>query len=287
MRTIITPKTEKNNVRDNFRNEIYEMIKVTIGANYVLGIPRAFVKYTGTLEAGLLLSQLIHWTPRARRKDGFIYKSFPEWYEEIFLSAHKIKKAAELLKDKGVLDMKKEMANGSETWHYRLDTERFKDSFQEFLMTEGFLDIGQEIRELAVEVLPSANHLIAPRPGSGIEASLRKLIQNIPASKAEDDSLLRLCEFVNDGTYTPDDIGRCAEWILKNFDLIAVTPSAIEKRMPTFLAKQKAGLLNKPRYETSAQRTERIYAQRNNEHLVREATILREQSPYKSKFKPL
>jgi hypothetical protein len=97
---------------------------------------------TGSLEGGMFLSQLIYWADKGGNKEGWFYKSYPEWYEECFLSEYQIRKLAKDFADKGFLETILKKANGSPTLHYRInrdalanwilknlsiDTERFKN----------------------------------------------------------------------------------------------------------------------------------------------------------------
>jgi hypothetical protein len=265
--------SELNGKKDAFRERINGLIGDSLGNNYVLGIPQSFIKYTGSLEAAAFLAQMVHWTPRAKRRDGFIFKKNAEWFDETGLKRYSLSTAAKTLEAKGVLQMQKMMAYGSPTWHYRLDMEAFERSFREFLES-GISPKNKQLRksaggDAAIETQLESNIkteevAIAVREVSDIETGLRTLIQNIPPTRAEEDALDRLCGLVENGTYTGEDIAGCAKWIVEAFDMVTVTPASIEKRMMTYLAKKGSGVLDKPRYETGAQRSERINRERNS-----------------------
>lgn len=243
--------SEKKNA---FRDHIYKLNKDATGNNYGVNIPQTFIKFTGSLDAAAFLAQMIHWTPRATRQDGFVFKKNAEWFEETGLKRVRIGTAAKALAAIGILEMKKLMAYGSPTWHYRLDTAAFENSFHEFLESGAARATKQKglgLRKTTGVDAESETQLendieteevaIAVRGVSDIEAALRTLIQNIPPKKTEEDALARLCGFVENGTYTPDDIAGCAKWILKTFDMIAVKPTSIEDKLPTYLAKKIFG----------------------------------------------
>lgn len=102
----------------------YPDIRATLlalaGTQNRIVIDKAFVQFTGSLEAAILLSQLLYWTPRAGRPDGFIAKSSKEWASELFLSEYAIRKAREHLENMGILETKVMRWNGSPTLHYRI-----------------------------------------------------------------------------------------------------------------------------------------------------------------------
>src|SRR5690242_7707481 len=120
--------------RNEFRLALYQQIRsARNGLLPRLIVPHEFISFTGSLEAAVFLAQLLHWTPRARRKDGYVYKTFDAWKSETGLSEYRIKKAAELLVSLGVLyEPKKMMAaskndNASATYHYRLKLQELWD----------------------------------------------------------------------------------------------------------------------------------------------------------------
>lgn len=73
-------------------------------------------------DAALMFQQLCHWSKYSRRKDGFVYKTARELFEETNVSERKQRKARQVLIDAGWIEAEKKMANGSPTWHYRVIT---------------------------------------------------------------------------------------------------------------------------------------------------------------------
>jgi hypothetical protein len=93
------------------------------GNQNVVTVRKAFVDFTGSLEAGMLLDQLLYWTPRASRKDGFIAKSNKELRDELCLTDYAIRRARKELEELGVLETMVKKWGGAPTVHYRLDLE--------------------------------------------------------------------------------------------------------------------------------------------------------------------
>lgn len=124
---------------DEFRLDLFQQIRGARKKMYYVLVPQEFIRYTGSLDAAMFLSQLLHWTGRARRKDGFVFKTFADWEAEIGLSEHRVKQAVKLLVSLGVMDMPiKKMAasknkNASPTYHYRIRLQELWDSFQRYL----------------------------------------------------------------------------------------------------------------------------------------------------------
>lgn len=107
------------------------LIKAMTGQANILTIPRPFVDYMGNLDGALFLSQLVYWSDKGR--DGWFYKTYAEWQEEICLSEYEIKKAVKVLVDRGCLETAVRRANGNPTVHYKLDFDVFSESFINFL----------------------------------------------------------------------------------------------------------------------------------------------------------
>lgn len=126
-----------------------KMIAAFAGQENTIGVPRAFCKFMGSLEGGVFLSQVIFWSDKSKRTDGWFYKSYEEWEEETLLSQYKIGKYARKLTELGVLEVQTKKANGAPTCHYRLDYEKFSSLFIEFL-TNGLSKISQSITENSI-----------------------------------------------------------------------------------------------------------------------------------------
>src|ERR1044072_4723575 len=142
MRTTI-PKTINN------KKAAIDLITALTGQANILSIPVEFIRYTGSIDCALFLSQLLYWSDRGHRADRFIYKTYKDWQREIHLSEYEVRKATKLLKEKGFLETKIKKANGSPTVHYRLDVEKFSESFLNFLQEQkannfGIQGVGSE-----------------------------------------------------------------------------------------------------------------------------------------------
>jgi hypothetical protein len=113
------------------RTEVFSLIKQFAGQSNIITVPVVFIRYAGTLEAALLLSQILYWSDKT--EDGWFYKSYREWDDEIALGEYDVRKAAKSLKAKGILETRLKKANGAPTVHYRLKEEHFSESILHFL----------------------------------------------------------------------------------------------------------------------------------------------------------
>uniref|UniRef100_A0A6M3Y5S8 Uncharacterized protein n=1 Tax=viral metagenome TaxID=1070528 RepID=A0A6M3Y5S8_9ZZZZ len=140
------------------QKEIFYLIKALAGQANILTIPRAFIKFTGSVEAALLLSQIIYWSDRNPRGKWF-YKSYREWEQEIGLSKHKVSHAAAILTSKKLIKTKVKKANGNPTLHYLFDQDAFIQWFSVFLTNES-QNPDYPVTETKTEI--NNNHLKEP-----------------------------------------------------------------------------------------------------------------------------
>lgn len=117
----------------DFKHEVFSIISELTGQNNIITLNVAFVDFAGDLEAGLFLSQVIYWSDRAKRADGFFYKTDDEWNDEIKLTKYGVRKSRKKLEELGILETKVKKANGNPTVHYKLDKKRFVELFISFL----------------------------------------------------------------------------------------------------------------------------------------------------------
>ncbi len=82
--------TKKNVTRDSVTN----LFKEFAGQGATLVIPRPYIKLCkGDHLAALLLSQILYWTDRTDDPDGWFYKSYKEWYEELDMTEYQVRRA--------------------------------------------------------------------------------------------------------------------------------------------------------------------------------------------------
>jgi hypothetical protein len=103
------------------------------GNESVITVRKPFVQFTGSLEAGMMLSQLLYWTPRARIPGGWIAKSDREFNDELCLSSYAIRKARKELEKLGILETALKKFAGAPTTHYRLKMAELRQAWATFI----------------------------------------------------------------------------------------------------------------------------------------------------------
>jgi uncharacterized phage protein (TIGR02220 family) len=106
---------------------IRELLKRTSGQDNTFTVPKIYVQYTGDLTTAILLNQIVFYSDKSKRPDGYFYKTYKEWEEEICLSERQVRYSINKLKEKGIIE-----ANGSPTVHYKLVYDNFVDSILTF-----------------------------------------------------------------------------------------------------------------------------------------------------------
>lgn len=111
------------------KNPLTYALMAMSGQQNVVTVSRALVDFTGSLEAGLLLGQLLYWTERARIPGGWVAKSDNELVGETCLSRHGVRSAREQLEAMGFLTTNLKKFNGAPTTHYLINLEQLNNDF--------------------------------------------------------------------------------------------------------------------------------------------------------------
>lgn len=128
------------------QKHVSELIKSLSGQANIIAIPRIYIDLLdGDINAAMLLSQIVYWSDKSKRKDGWFYKSFSEWNQEIGLSQYKVKRATQMLQEKKLIQVALHRANGAPTLHYKLDFPLLTNSIMKFLDNRETLQSDYEV----------------------------------------------------------------------------------------------------------------------------------------------
>ncbi len=111
----------------NNRDYISSVITQFSGRNNVIPIPVIYIKITEDYPSAALLNQMIYWSDRTNRKDGYFYKSYSEWFDELHLTEYQVRRATKKLKSFGFVETALKKANGAPTLHYKVDTKEISE----------------------------------------------------------------------------------------------------------------------------------------------------------------
>src|SRR6266702_332925 len=99
---------------------LFKLLARSFSQESIIAIPRALLTLVGDIKTTLLLGQIIYWSDIKSDEDGWFYKSYVDWEEEIALTKHEVARSTEDLKNVGVVETRVAKIQGAPTVHYRL-----------------------------------------------------------------------------------------------------------------------------------------------------------------------
>lgn len=112
--------------------QIKTILSRLIGNENVLSNNVLFIDFTGSHEKAQLLSQMYYWSSRTKRKDGFFCKSYQEWFNEIRLKEHSVRRYVKQFKELGFLETKVCKFNGIPKLHYKINQDKLIEKLLTF-----------------------------------------------------------------------------------------------------------------------------------------------------------
>ena len=109
------------------QQQVFDLIKTFTEHQAILATPYLFVKMFG-FKTAHFLSQLLYWSDKGARDDGFFWKTDAEWTEETGITTYGIRQARKKLEGMGIIETKVMRAMGSPTVHYRLNEEALTEA---------------------------------------------------------------------------------------------------------------------------------------------------------------
>ena len=88
-----------------------------------------FIDFFEDYNAASVFSRLLYLDTRSTLPDGWVAKSADEWFDETRLTERQIKRAGQILIDRGVIEIEKRKFQGAPTRHYRILKLPFAISF--------------------------------------------------------------------------------------------------------------------------------------------------------------
>ncbi|CDO03127.1 hypothetical protein BN988_01627 [Oceanobacillus picturae] len=123
---------------------IREVLNRISGQRNTFTVPKIYVEFTGDLTTAILLNQIVFLSDKSKRKDGYFYKTYKEWEEEICLSERQVRYSVNKLRNIGLVETKLMKANGSPTVHYKLDYNKLVESILTFCQIPNLQSVGNQ-----------------------------------------------------------------------------------------------------------------------------------------------
>jgi hypothetical protein len=117
------------------KNPLIQTLISMTGQSNVITIHRPFVDFTNSLEAAMMLSQLLYWTPKAVLPGGWIAKSDKDWKKELGLKRYGHRNATKILKNMGIIETKIKKFRGAPTTHYRVKWDALENKWSAWVLT--------------------------------------------------------------------------------------------------------------------------------------------------------
>lgn len=118
-------------------NSIKSLLSAFLGQRNTVPVRVPILKFFGgNYEVAAMFEQLYYWSDRTADPDGWIFKTYDDWYDEICLTRSKLTSAKKYLVERGYLETCVRRVSGLAISHYRLNMEQFSIDFEPFLNAE-------------------------------------------------------------------------------------------------------------------------------------------------------
>lgn len=145
-----------------------EFIKRVSGQDNILTIPKIYMELTNDINMALVLNQSIYYSGITKRKDGYFYKSYVEWTDEIYLSKYQVKTAVDKLKSLGLMETKLKKASGSPTIHYKVCMESLEQSIVKLLHYGKSISFTMESKETSLSLTENTTEITTEKDTYGM-----------------------------------------------------------------------------------------------------------------------
>lgn len=211
---------------------------------------RCFAAVTGSVNAGLMLSQAVYWTRRTNDPDGWFYKSAKEWEDETYLTRREQETARKALNLTSFWSEK--LKGRPATLHFRVDLSELEQSirnlkFSQNVETASFhksakLDFTNCENKIP-QIVKTINKETETTTETTIEGeshpdrvTISDALEDIYPGHATDIRLMnQLRNLVKRVSATPDHILAFPAWLSERYPAKANGPFAFKDLFPEFV----------------------------------------------------
>lgn len=170
----------------NNRDYISSIITQFSGQNNIIPIPVIYLKITEDYPSAALLNQMIYWSDRTNRKDGYFYKSYNEWFDELHLTEYQVRRATKKLKSLGFVSTTLKKANGAPTLHYKVHTKEVSEWILKKLKNRSLRNLRMDSEETQESLTETTTEITTERRDTRARESSK--FNNTNNSNSEHDS---------------------------------------------------------------------------------------------------
>lgn len=163
----------------NNRDYISSIISQFSGQNNIIPIPVIYLKITEDYPSAALLNQMVYWSDRTSRKDGYFYKSYNEWFEELHLTEYQVRRATNKLKSFGFVETALKKANGAPTLHYKVDTKEVSEWILKKLKNGNLRNLRMDSEETQESLTEITTEINKHRETDDVSMSFKYISNNL------------------------------------------------------------------------------------------------------------
>lgn len=113
-----------------------EIISLFSGQASIVTTPKLYIQLTGSHSLATVLNQCVFWSNKSELKDGWFYKKYTEWYEEIHIPERTLRRCFERLEILGWITTKVKKVKGVNIKHIHPNMDRIIESISDMLSTD-------------------------------------------------------------------------------------------------------------------------------------------------------
>lgn len=126
-----------------------EIISLFSGQASVVTTPKLYIQLTGSHSLAIVLNQAVFWSNKSKCKDGFFYKTYEEWFEEVHIPERTLRRRFDRLEQYDWITTKVKKVHGKNTKHIKSHMDKIIESISTMLGIEC------PIRPTRQDILPS------------------------------------------------------------------------------------------------------------------------------------
>src|SRR5699024_3057536 len=133
-------------------DDIKNVISTFSGTERHITVARVYLEMLGEFNTAAFLNQLVFWSDKTKRRDGFFYKTYAEWEDELLLSEYQVRRSSKNLRDLGLIETEVKRANGSPTVHYKVNMDELSVSILNKLKQRNQTNLSNDIEVSSVSL---------------------------------------------------------------------------------------------------------------------------------------
>lgn len=153
----------------SYQRNVFDLVAKLSGQSNIVAVPRLFCQAAGSLEGGTLLAQMLHWCDKGRDPDGWFFKTYIEWHDEVYLTEYQVRKFSKQFEELGFLETKLKKANGSPTLHYRIDQGKFLEWILKFSRNQDSENLKNPLAKISESLTEITTETTKPEITTGLK----------------------------------------------------------------------------------------------------------------------